>query len=85
MPPNISDLLLRLDFLTSEKFWTGVAVAVVVALLTKASQTAWRLAADAWNVRHHFGLSGFWAGTCMLPTFERPTLELWTIQLPATV
>jgi hypothetical protein len=81
MPFDISDLPSRLDFLTSEKFWTGVAVAVVVALLTKAGQMAWRLAVDAWNTRHQFGLSGFWAGACMLPTFEKPTLELWYYSL----
>jgi hypothetical protein len=74
-------LLGKLDFLTSEHFWTGVAVAVVVALLTQTRDAAWSLVKRAWGTRGQFGLSGFWAGTCMLPHFASPSLELWRYSL----
>jgi hypothetical protein len=77
MPFDLSGVLSKLDFLTSEHFWTGVAVAVVVAFLHQTRDAAWSLFRRAWMTRSQFDLSGYWAGTCTLPHLTSPTLELW--------
>jgi hypothetical protein len=71
------DLSSKLDFLTSPHFWTGVAVAVGVAFLNQTRDAAWSLFQRAWMTRRQFDLSGYWAGTCTLPSYTSPSLELW--------
>jgi hypothetical protein len=77
MPFNLSGVLSKLDFLTSEHFWTGVAVAAVVAFLHQTRDAAWSLFRRAWMTRRQFDLSGYWAGVCMLPSYASPSFELW--------
>jgi hypothetical protein len=77
MPFDLPGVLSRLDFLTSEHFWTGVAVAVAVAFLHQTRDAAWSVFRRAWMTHRQFDLSGYWAGTCMLPSYTTPTLELW--------
>jgi hypothetical protein len=77
MPFDLSGVLSKWDFLTSQHFWTGVAVAVGVAFLNQTRDAAWSLFQRAWMTRRRFDLSGYWAGTCMLPSYTSPTFELW--------
>jgi hypothetical protein len=82
MPFDISALLSKLEFLTSEHFWTGVVVATVLAFSHQIRNAAVSLAQRAWMTRSQYGLSGFWAGECMLPSFKGgPSLELWRYSL----
>jgi hypothetical protein len=78
MPFDLSGMLSnKLDFLTSEHFWSGVAVAVVVAFLHQTRDMTWSLFRRAWMTRSQFDLSGCWAGICMLPSYTSPSFELW--------
>jgi hypothetical protein len=74
---DLSGVLGKLDFLTSEHFWTGVAVAVAVAVLHQTRDAAWNFLRRALMTHGQFDLSGYWAGKCMLPSYTSPTFELW--------
>ncbi|HEY7498312.1 MAG TPA: hypothetical protein VH740_07355 [Vicinamibacterales bacterium] len=61
---------------TAADFWQGVIAALVIALAALIGKNLWRWA-DRLRRPGGFDLAGYWMGTCILPSYEQPQLEIW--------
>ena len=65
---------------TSRDFWINVSVAVTFVLFGKASAMLWRLIRHVRQSHQSYTVSGYWIGTCVLPSYGgKPHVELWRI------
>jgi hypothetical protein len=58
-------------------FWQGVVAAFVLALLGFVAKRALRWGRAVFGRPWDFNIAGYWVGTCYLPSYRQPHLELW--------
>ena len=65
---------------TSRDFWINVSVAVIFVLFGKALAVLWRLIRHIRQSHQSYTVSGYWIGTCVLPSYGgKPHVEIWRI------
>ncbi len=65
---------------TSKEFWISFCVAGSFLVFGKTSAVMWRLFRYVRQSHQSYTVSGFWIGTCILPSYGgKPHIEIWRL------